>query len=85
MTLYHLNCVQSLTESATIEKSRDICIALLSKLHYAREKSRQSFNDTLMRTMTNFIMYLDVVKPRLFDCEDLLKELPRDLIFAFAF
>jgi hypothetical protein len=58
---------------------------LLSKLHTAREKTRQSYNDTLTRTITNLIMYIDVMRPRAFDSEELLKELPLETLICFAF
>jgi hypothetical protein len=31
------------------------------------------------------MMYLNVLKPRSFDADDLLRELPRDITFSFAF
>lgn len=85
MALYHINTAQSLTETSTLSKSKDTCLQILSKLHTAREKTRQSYNDTLTRTITNLIMYLDVMKPRAFDSEELIKELPLDTLLSFAF
>ena len=38
-----------------------------------------------MRTLTNLIIYLDVLKPRTFDSEELNKELPLDVLLSFAF
>lgn len=85
MVLYHINCAQSVTEISTLAKSKDTCLQILSKLHTAREKIRQSYNDTLVRTITNLIMYLDVMKPRAFDSDELVKELPIDTLLSFAF
>ena len=57
----------------------------MSKLHTAREKTRLSFSDTLQRTLTNLIMYVDVTKPRAFDADDLTKELPIEQLIGFVF
>jgi hypothetical protein len=38
-----------------------------------------------MRALTNLIMYIDVTKPRAFDAEDLLKELPQEILIGFAY
>ena len=85
MALYHLNNAVSISDHATICKSKDACLQILSKLHTAREKTRQSYNDTLTRSITNLIIYMDVMKPRAFDSEELLKELPLDTLLSFAF
>jgi len=66
-------------------KSRNLCLSILSKLHLAREKTRVSFNDTLMRAITNFVMFLDVTRPRAFDSDDLQNELPLDILIGFMF
>jgi len=85
IALYHINCAHSVTEISTLTKSKDTCLQILSKLHTSREKIRQSYNDTLVRTITNMIMYLDVMKPRAFDSDELVKELPLDTLLSFAF
>ncbi len=66
-------------------KQRSLVLQILSKLHLVREKARTSYNDTLMRAVTNFIMYVDVTKPRAFDAEDLANELPQDVMIGFLF
>jgi hypothetical protein len=66
-------------------KQRDLVLQILSKLHLAREKARTSYHDTLMRAVTNFIMYVDVTRPRAFDADDLTKELPQDVMVGFLF
>lgn len=66
-------------------RQRFLLLQILSKLHLAREKARTAYNDTLMRAVTNFIMYVDVTKPRSFDAEDLTKELPQDVMIGFLF
>ena len=85
MVLHHINNAVSITELTTIKKSKETCLQILSKLHTAREKTRQSYNDTLTRSITNLIMFLDVMKPRAFDSDELLKELPLDTLLSFVF
>jgi hypothetical protein len=55
-----------------------LSLKIQAKLYQAREKHRLSFCDTLMRVLTNLVMFVDVTKPRAFDAEDLNKELPAD-------
>lgn len=85
LCLYHIEQSTNCQHPQSLKRCRELCLQLLSKLHMAREKTRQSFADTLMRSITNLIMYVDVTKPRAFDAEDLLKELPQEILIGFAF
>jgi hypothetical protein len=83
MCLFELE--QSTVFHTSLTHAKTLCLQLLGKLHLAREKVRLSFHDTLMRAMTNLLMYVDVCSPRAFDAEDLSKELPIDQTAHFAF
>ena len=50
-----------------------------------KERTRQAFKDSLERLMTNIKMYLDVHRPRNFDAQDLLTELPADTVLYFCY
>ncbi len=43
-----------------------------------REKSRQAYSESINRIVVNMIIFTQALKPRLFDAEDLLREIPSD-------
>lgn len=40
--------------------------------------------ETVERVLQNILIYLDVLKPRTFDAEDLSRELPQDVTFVYC-
>lgn len=66
----------------------DLCLKFLCNMFKARDKSRVNFKEWVTRVLTNIILYLDVIKPRLFSesAEQLNKPLPlNDVCFEFVF
>lgn len=69
----------------------DLALQFLCQLSYkAKDKSKVHFGVWVTRCLTNLIMYLDVLRPRLFSDAtnqvDLNKPLPiHDMCFAFIF
>lgn len=64
------------------------CLKFLCNLFKAREKARANFREWVTRVLTNIILFLDALKPRLFSesAEVLNKPLPvNDVCFEFVF
>jgi len=84
LCLYHLEQVHG-ANLMSQNKCKKLSLRLLASLHTSREKLRLSYHDTLLRSITNLVLFLDVAKPRAFDADDLLKELPQEQLIGFAF
>lgn len=64
----------------------DVAIMFLAKMFKARDKPRQAYKEWVSRSLTNLMLYLDAISPRLFSDADANKPLPiNDLCFAFIF
>lgn len=66
----------------------ELSLKFLCNLFKARDKSQVNFREWVTRVLTNIILYLDAIKPRLFSesSEELNKPLPlNDVCFEFIF
>jgi hypothetical protein len=66
-------------------KIRTLAIKILAQLYNCRGKSKLAFADQVSRVLQNINIFLSVLKPRNFDADDLLREIPKDQTFSFAF
>ena len=64
----------------------DISLKFLGEMFKARDKSKVHYKEWLTKCLSNLIMYLDTIKPRLFSDKDLNKALPiGTMCFDFIF
>jgi hypothetical protein len=68
--------VDLLPDTPSGQCGKKLAIRILSQLHVAREKTRLAYSDTLSRVLLNLLVFVDCLRPRGFDADDLLKELP---------
>ena len=66
----------------------DLALNFLCQMHKARDKRKVNYREWVTRVLTNIVMYLDAIKPRLFSASpgEMNKPLPiHDICFDFIF
>jgi hypothetical protein len=69
--------------SASGKQVTKLCLLIETQFFRARENQKKVHRETMERILQNILIYTDVLKPRLFDADDLTKELPTDCTFVF--
>ena len=70
-----------------VQPIADLSLQFLARMFKARDKTKVAYREWVTRALTNLILYLDVISPRLFSSgSDLNKPLPIDgICFEFIF
>ena len=64
----------------------DVSLQFLCMMFKARDKCKQTYKEWVTRVLTNIMLFLDAIKPRLYSDTDLNKPLPiNDTCFEFIF
>lgn len=77
------NPVAQKQNSASARQIVKLCILIEAQFIRARENQKKVYKESIERVLQNILIYLDVLKPRTFDAEDLNKDLPLDSTFVF--
>jgi hypothetical protein len=57
-------------------KIRTMAIRILAQLYSCRGKTKLAFAEQVSRVLQNINIFLSVLRPRNFDADDLLREIP---------